>query len=170
MFREQGIRFHGLQTLEFCAKLGSELGGQYSSFTPAPETGRVGRPSTTIPLKQSEDSWLCCSFLLSITDCSPRQRLWSQQVYGVGGCGWLRFRKGISPGHCACLPRVHSTMDRPVKEFLEFVSLWGLGFIQSHQSDWTPEKHAEVGVADRCWIIALHTDQFGNGHHGRRRL
>lgn len=34
MFREQGIR--RLKTLEFCAKLGSELGGQYSSLTLSP--------------------------------------------------------------------------------------------------------------------------------------
>lgn len=44
-----------------------------------------------------------------------------------------------------------------------------LGF-QSHQSDWTPEKHAGVGVANRCQIIAQDTGQFGKGHDGGARL
>lgn len=59
MFREQGIQFCVLMTLEVCAILVSELGGHILHSPSAPETGRIGRSGTTIPLKQSEDFWLC---------------------------------------------------------------------------------------------------------------
>ena len=123
MFREQGIQFCGLKTLGFCAPLGSELGRHSSSLTFSLRDRQSGQTQHQNPLKQSEDWALGWSFLSLVMGHTPRQRLWSQEGYGVGGCGWLRLKKGTPPAHCACLLEVPPTMERSVKEFLECVSL-----------------------------------------------
>lgn len=148
----------------------SKLGGHYSPLTLSPRDRQSGHTQHHCP---PEALWRPLALLGLVSaachGCTPRRRLWSKEGHGLGGRGWPRIGKGIPVLTVHALLKVIPAREGQVKSF-QFL-LWGLEFIQSHQSVWTPfEGCAEVGGAAPCWISALWVGLFGNGQDGRAKL
>lgn len=77
----------------------------------APETGSVGRPSTTIPLKQSEDFWFCAAHFR----CLPRTAV-PDKGFGLRKSRELVDMDGRGSGNAFLLATVHV--------FPKFIPLW----------------------------------------------